>query len=76
MTKGVQRDLCKKPLLLDIRNLDPWKFPSLHPRKKVEDASLLTISNEVRHSPDLCKGIGLHLSVTSGHDEERTGAGP
>ena len=76
MMKGVKRGLCKKCLFLDIRNLDPRKIPSLHLQKKVRDASLLAISDEVRHSLNLCKGIGLHLSVTPGYNHTRPGVGP
>jgi hypothetical protein len=75
MTKGVKRDLCKKRLLPDIRDLDPWKLSSLHLQKEVMNVSLFAISNEIGHPLYLCKDIGLHLGVTPGHDQERSGVG-
>jgi hypothetical protein len=46
-TKGIEGGFGKLRLLLNIGNLDPWKFASLHQGKEVRDLTLFSISQEI-----------------------------
>jgi hypothetical protein len=67
----VERDIQKKPLLLNVGCLDPWVLTALHQREKIGDLALLAISQDTSYSLNGRNCLRGHLGIASGYNDQR-----
>jgi hypothetical protein len=71
MVEIVDGNLYKISFLPDIRHLHPREIALFHQGEEIRDLALHPISNQVAHFFHLQEGLGIHLGITAGDNDQR-----